>query len=53
VVDFQADLGLSPEQASKISDHLPLWAEFSAYEMPRFEPLTSQPAPTTNETHLP
>ena len=41
VFDLQADFGLSQEQASLISDHLPLWAEFSAYEMPQFEPVAA------------
>ena len=43
LIDFQRDLGLSQEKALQISDHLPLWAEFSTYEMPRFEPVASQP----------
>jgi deoxyribonuclease-1-like protein len=34
VIDFQRDYGLSAEQALRISDHRPVWAEFSAYEMP-------------------
>ena len=34
VVDFVGDLGLSPEDAERVSDHLPVWAEFSAYEAP-------------------
>jgi endonuclease/exonuclease/phosphatase family metal-dependent hydrolase len=41
VLDLQADFGLSEEQAIQISDHLPLWAEFSAYEMPGFQPVAS------------
>jgi endonuclease/exonuclease/phosphatase family metal-dependent hydrolase len=32
VLDFEAFFGISAEAALKISDHLPLWAEFSAYE---------------------
>ncbi len=43
VVDFQRDFGLTEEQAIMVSDHLPLWAEFSAYEMPRFNPIASGP----------
>ncbi len=43
VVDFQHDFGLSEEQAIMVSDHLPLWAEFSAYEMPRFDPIATGP----------
>jgi endonuclease/exonuclease/phosphatase family metal-dependent hydrolase len=41
VLDFPSDFGLTAEQASKISDHLPLWAEFSAYELPRIDPIAA------------
>ena len=41
VLDLQAEFGLSQEQATEISDHLPLWAEFSAYEMPGFQPVAA------------
>ncbi|MCC9600221.1 endonuclease/exonuclease/phosphatase family protein [Stieleria sp. JC731] len=34
VVSFTEDLSLSPEQADSISDHLPLFAEFSRFESP-------------------
>ncbi len=34
VLDLQTFLGISEEQALMISDHMPLWAEFSAYEAP-------------------
>ena len=34
VLDLQKDLGLSQEQALLISDHMPVWAEFTAYEVP-------------------
>lgn len=34
VVDYQQDYGLTAEQAKLVSDHRPVWAEFSAYEMP-------------------
>ena len=37
VFDLRSELGLSEEQALTVSDHLPLWAEFSAYEVPRFD----------------
>jgi hypothetical protein len=43
VLDFQRDLGLTEEQAILVSDHQPLWAEFSAYEMPRFDPIAAGP----------
>ncbi|TWT79232.1 hypothetical protein CA13_06300 [Planctomycetes bacterium CA13] len=32
VIDLQRDFGLSEMQAALISDHAPLWAEFSVYE---------------------
>jgi endonuclease/exonuclease/phosphatase family metal-dependent hydrolase len=32
VVEFVKHLGLTPEQAAAVSDHRPVWAEFSAYE---------------------
>jgi deoxyribonuclease-1-like protein len=35
VLDFQSDLGLTQEQASAVSDHQPVWAEFSVFESVR------------------
>ncbi|MCS7046936.1 MAG: endonuclease/exonuclease/phosphatase family protein, partial [Gemmataceae bacterium] len=35
VVDLMADYGLSEAQALQVSDHLPIWAEFTAVEAPR------------------
>jgi len=32
VFDFVREYRLTPEQAQRISDHLPVWAEFSIYE---------------------
>lgn len=32
VYDFMKQINLSPAQAEQVSDHLPVWAEFSAYE---------------------
>jgi endonuclease/exonuclease/phosphatase family metal-dependent hydrolase len=32
VLDLETELGLTRMQALEISDHLPIWAEFSAYE---------------------
>lgn len=32
VFDFQREFGLTLEESLRISDHLPIWAEFSAYE---------------------
>jgi endonuclease/exonuclease/phosphatase family metal-dependent hydrolase len=43
VIDFQRDYGLNAEQALMVSDHQPLWAEFSAYELPRFDPVAASP----------
>lgn len=43
VVDYQSDYGLSAEQAKRISDHRPVWAEFSAYQMP---PISTAARPT-------
>ena len=43
VLDFQADLGLTAEQAVHISDHVPLWAEFEILEQP---PRTQRPVST-------
>jgi deoxyribonuclease-1-like protein len=34
VIDYERDYGLSSEEAKRVSDHRPVWAEFSAYEMP-------------------
>ena len=35
VFDLKGELGLSEEQALLLSDHMPVWAEFTAYEMPQ------------------
>ncbi len=32
VVDFMRDYNLSSQEATEVSDHLPVWAEFSIYE---------------------
>lgn len=32
VIDFQAALGLTKQQARGISDHVPVWADFNIYE---------------------
>lgn len=34
VIDFERDFGFTSEQAVAISDHRPVWAEFSAHELP-------------------
>jgi endonuclease/exonuclease/phosphatase family metal-dependent hydrolase len=50
VIDFQQDLGLNEDQAKAISDHLPLWAEFSVYEAP--PPMQQPAAETASRTRL-
>jgi endonuclease/exonuclease/phosphatase family metal-dependent hydrolase len=42
LIDLQQYFGIDEEQALTISDHMPLWAEFSAYE---------SPAPTTSQSN--
>ena len=41
VVDLQRQFGLTQEQALTVSDHLTLWAEFSVYEVPKFQGVAS------------
>ena len=41
VIDFQRDLGLTERQALLVSDHMPVWAEFSAYEIPQVQPVAN------------
>ncbi len=41
VVDYERDFGLSPEQAARVSDHRPVWAEFSALEIDAFAPVAA------------
>jgi len=43
VFDFLREYNLSREQALKISDHLPLWAEFSVYEGGQAGPVATRP----------
>ncbi|TWU40451.1 endonuclease/exonuclease/phosphatase family protein [Novipirellula artificiosorum] len=43
VIDFCQDLRLTETQARTISDHLPVWAEFSIYESPRYQANASIP----------
>lgn len=43
VLDLQAEFNLTLEQALEVSDHLPIWAEFSIYEGGRVAPLASRP----------
>jgi endonuclease/exonuclease/phosphatase family metal-dependent hydrolase len=42
VYDFLRDFNLSLQQAERISDHLPVWAEFSVFEGGRPGPLASR-----------
>lgn len=37
VVDYEKNLGLTREQALAISDHRPIWAQFSAFELPPYD----------------
>jgi endonuclease/exonuclease/phosphatase family metal-dependent hydrolase len=43
VYDFLREFNLSLEQALQVSDHLPIWAEFSVYEGGRAGPLAARP----------
>jgi hypothetical protein len=43
VLDLAAELGLSMEQALDVSDHLPVWAEFSALEAARRSEVPTRP----------
>lgn len=45
VIDFVRDFGLTPEQAMLVSDHRPVWAEFSVYEIPAFANVAQQSQP--------
>lgn len=42
VLSLVDQLGLTQEQALQVSDHQPLWGEFSIYEVPNFDALGSQ-----------
>lgn len=43
VLDMMTAYGLSEDQALEVSDHLPVWAEFSAYEGWSGGPIAQQP----------
>jgi len=43
VFDFLRDYNLTLEQAKSVSDHLPVWAEFSVYEGGRSGPIAARP----------
>jgi deoxyribonuclease-1-like protein len=42
VYDFMRDFNLTQEQAERVSDHLPIWAEFSVYEGGRPGPIAAR-----------
>jgi endonuclease/exonuclease/phosphatase family metal-dependent hydrolase len=44
VYDFLRGFNLSQQQAERISDHLPVWAEFSVFEGGRHGPIAARPA---------
>jgi deoxyribonuclease-1-like protein len=43
VFDFLRDYNLTLDQAERVSDHLPVWAEFSVYEGGRAGPIAARP----------
>src|SRR5262245_59621643 len=44
VFDFMRQYNLTLEQAQRVSDHMPVWAEFSIFEGGRAGPLASRPS---------
>ena len=42
--DFMRGFNLTQDQAERVSDHLPIWAEFSVYEGGRPGPIAARPA---------
>jgi len=44
VFDLTAEFGLTRDEALEVSDHLPVWAEFSAYEAGVAGPVATRPA---------
>jgi deoxyribonuclease-1-like protein len=45
VLDLEAEYGLTRDQALEVSDHLPVWAEFSPHELMPVSPVATRPAP--------
>ncbi|PHR93881.1 MAG: endonuclease/exonuclease/phosphatase [Blastopirellula sp.] len=45
VFNFEAEFGLTREQALEVSDHMPVWAVFSAAESTSSEPVAGRPVP--------
>ncbi|QDS92308.1 Endonuclease/Exonuclease/phosphatase family protein [Roseimaritima multifibrata] len=43
VLELVQHLGLTPDQAWAVSDHQPIWAEFSIYEQPAFGAIATRP----------
>lgn len=43
VLDLQTQFGLTLQQALEVSDHMPVWAEFSAYESAPTGPVAGRP----------
>jgi len=43
VYDFMRDFNLTQQQAERVSDHLPVWAEFSVFEGGRAGPIAARP----------
>ena len=43
VLDLEREYGLTRDQALAVSDHLPVWAEFSPIESPPASPLATRP----------
>jgi len=46
VLNLMAEFGLTTDEALKVSDHLPVWAEFSVHESAGAGPLATRPTPT-------
>jgi len=44
VLDLMSEFGLTQDEALEVSDHLPVWAEFSMYEDRTAGPVASRPA---------
>ena len=45
VLDLAAEFGLTKKKALEVSDHLPVWAEFSAREVTGAGPVATRPEP--------
>ena len=47
VFDLMAEFGLTTEQALEVSDHMPVWAEFSVFESGSGAVIASRPGQGT------